>query len=277
MRFSVGQRYMLASVGLATMMNVIVKFLTHIPVFEVVLFRAVVSLVLGAALIKQKGLSFRGNNTPWLIGRGVMGTIALVCYFWSVQKLPLATAVSIHHLAPLLTVIFAGFFVHETSGSRKYFYFLISFTGILIIYGFDHSIQTLPFLSGLLAATSAATSYNIIRKLRNEDDHTVIVFYFSLVALPLVAPFAYATWVTPGLWDVLLLLSLGVIVLFMQLFLTKSYQLEPANRVAQLNYLGVVFAIGIGFFAFGDNLPVTTYLGIGFILFGVILSSRGNS
>ena len=82
-----------------SMMQVGVKYLSHIPFHELILFRSGISLVLSLAWIVKVGLNPFGNNRPVLIQRGIYGTIALSLLFLTIQKLPLASAAFAGRLA----------------------------------------------------------------------------------------------------------------------------------------------------------------------------------
>ena len=54
--------------------------------------------------------------------------------------------------------------------------------------------------------------------------------------------------------------------------MTKAYQSEVLANVANLNYLGIIYALGLGYVFFGETFNLMTYLGMTLVLVGVILN-----
>jgi drug/metabolite transporter (DMT)-like permease len=79
-------------------------------------------------------------------------------------------------------------------------------------------------------------------------------------------------WQTPVGWEWLVLLSVGVLTQFAQYFMTKAYQSEELNKVASLNYLGILYALAMGWVFFDEHFTTLTYAGMGLVLTGVILN-----
>lgn len=87
----IGVRFMVLSAFGFALMSATVKHVSlhGIPVFEIVAARALVSLVISYLDVKRKGISVWGNNKPLLFARGAVGTMALMCVYYSVTTLPL--------------------------------------------------------------------------------------------------------------------------------------------------------------------------------------------
>jgi len=70
------------------LMNVSVKFVHHMPVSEIVFFRAVVQIVLSISILFQLKQSPWGENPTLLALRGLFGSIGLFCYFYTLGDGP---------------------------------------------------------------------------------------------------------------------------------------------------------------------------------------------
>ena len=80
-------------------------------------------------------------------------------------------------------------------------------------------------------------------------------------------------WVKPNLFELILLLSTGVLGYTAVLYLTKSFQNGKVNIIAPVKYLEVVFTIILGICLFGEGYTLYSFLGISLILIGVILNT----
>ncbi len=273
-RLTTGAKYIMISTLFFAVMNVGVKYLKHIPAHEIVFFRGLVSLLICWILIRRAGLNPWGNNKKVLLLRGISGTAALLMYFYTLQKMPLASAVTIQYLSPIFTIIVAGFMLKEPPTSRQWGFFLISFTGLVMMKGFDSRISLSVMSVGVVSAVFSALAYNFIRLLKDYDHPLVVVLYFPLVTVPVVGPFTYLTWVSPGPLDWLILIIIGIAVTVAQIYMTRAYQADKAANISNYNYLGSVYAIVLGWALFGEMMGTLSLVGIALIIAGVVLGSR---
>lgn len=264
---------MLISVGCFAAVNLMVKFMPHLPATELVLFRSLITFIISYALLRRKKVNPWGNNKKWLLIRGVAGTTALTVFFYTIQKMPLSAAVTVQYLSPFFTAFIAGFLLGEKTKAAQWLFFLISFIGIVVVKGSSAQIPPTLLSLGIFSSVFSGLAYNAIRKLKDEQP-LVVVMYFPLVATPIMLIFSLFNWVTPSLWDLVMLLGIGLMTQFAQLYMTKSYQLSEVNTVAPLKYIGVVFALtwDIALFDFVPNGQMI--LGIVMVIGGVLLNLR---
>jgi len=267
-------KYMLLAGLFFALMNVCVKYVSHIPTVEVVFFRSVFSLVASYVILKRDKIPVFGTNKPLLILRGVAGCIGLVGSFYTLQHIPLASAVTINYLSPFFTAILGIFIVKQPVKPIRYLYFGLAIAGVIMLKGFDPRISTLDLVIGLTAALIAGLAYNIISKLKNSEHPLVIIFYFPLITLPFVGVYTLMHWKNPQGWDWAVLLLIGIFTQIAQYYMTLSYQRANLAKVASLNYLGVIYALVFGYFLFQETFSEYALLGIAVILTAVILNIR---
>ncbi len=272
MKMTPGVRHMFLAIFYFSLMNLCVKYLSHIPAVEVVFFRSLVSLTISWYILKKQRVPLLGNNRKILITRGVTGTIALIAYFITLQNIPLAGAVTIHYLAPIFTSLMGIAIVKEKVKRWQYVFFLLSFLGILIIQGVDTRITLGYALVGTVGAIFTGLAYNMIRKLKHSEHPLVIILYFPLVSIPITGLITLFDWVLPVSWDWLLLLLVGILTQLGQFYMTKSYQSQELSKVSVISYVGMIFALAYGFIFFDEQYHFNAYLGMIVVLSGVILN-----
>lgn len=248
------------------MVNASVKGLSHIHFSEVVFFRALVSLILCSVGIHRRGLSFMGNHKLFLIGRGVAGTIALTLFFYVLQHLPLATAVTLQYLSPIFTVFWSQLLFREKASVIQWIFFAGGFIGVWMIQGFDPRVDAWQASIGVISALASGLAYTFVRRLRSTDHELVIIFYFPMITIPVMLPLVIENWVTPNFWDAGLLLVIGVFTQLGQLYLTRGYGLRKAADVGLVNYMGVIYAVLMGWIFFGETIPWMAFFGIVLIM-----------
>ncbi|MCC9136374.1 DMT family transporter [Pontibacter silvestris] len=275
--FSKGVRYMLLSTLFFSLMNVCVKSLAHIPAVEVIFFRSVISLVMSFVVLRRAHVSVWGNNHKWLIARGVTGAAALILFFNTLQNIPLATAATVQYMSPIFTAVLGIFLVKERVKPWQWAFFLVSFAGVLVIEGVETEVDTFYLWLGVLSSVFTGLAYTIVRKLSTSEHPLVIIFYFPLVTLPIVGFYLLFNWVQPQSWDWALLLLVGVLTQLGQYYMTMSYQAEEISKVANLNYIGIIYALVLGYILFDEEFSFLTYAGMALVLVGVILNVRYKS
>ena len=264
---------MLISVGCFAAVNLMVKFLPHLPATELVLFRSLITFLLSYTLLKRKKVNPWGRDKKWLLIRGIAGTTALTMFFYTIQKMPLSAAVTVQYLSPFFTAFIAGLLLGERTRWVQWLFFVISFIGIVVVKGSSAQIPPVLLALGVISSMFSGLAYNSIRKLKKEEP-LVVVMYFPLVAFPIMVVFSFFNWVMPHGTDWILLIGIGLMTQFAQLYMTKSYQLSEVNTVAPLKYIGVLFALTWDILLF-DFIPnVQMYVGMLLVIGGVVLNLR---
>lgn len=269
---SKGVKYMLLSTFIFAVMNVLIKYVPNIPAIEIILFRSIVSFIMSGVALRSQKVPLFGNNKKILLFRGLAGALALMMFFTTLQEIPLASAVTLMFLGPIFTAILGIWIVKEKVAWVQWLFFGLSFGGILMIKGFDPRVSPEMTLLGIGAAFFSGIAYNMIRKLKISEHPLVIIFYFPLVTLPIVGIYSAFHWVWPVGMEWVVLLAIGVLTQIAQYFMTKSYQSEELSKVANLNFIGIIYALGFGYILFEETFNLLTYLGMTLVMVGVVLN-----
>ncbi|MEH6779366.1 DMT family transporter, partial [Maribacter arcticus] len=262
--------YMIISTFSFSLMNSFVKYLSHFPTFEIVFFRTAGSLFLGTTYILIKGIPILGNSRRLMIFRALAGLTAMSLFFMSLQYLPVGTAVSLRYLAPIYAAVFAIILLNEKLKTIQWFLFLLAFSGVLVLKGFDQELNTTGLLLVLAASVFSGLVYVLIRKIGNSDHPLVIVNYFMFIGTLIGGILSINGWIQPKGFDWLELLSLGIFGFFGQVFMTKAFQIAKTNLVAPLKYIEVIFTIVIGVSWFGDVYSLWSLMGILMIIAALV-------
>lgn len=273
---------MLSALGFS-LMAVCVKYVGNeaIPVFEIVAVRGAVSLFISYLDIKRKKISVWGNNKLLLITRGLVGSLALICVYYSVTHLPLAQSTVLQYLYPVFTAILALFFLKEKVQVNTFICIVFSLIGLLIMlhpdFIFSSSEIDIPvkaILIALLGAFGSACAYVIVRRLSHSEDSSVIIFYFPLIALPLSLLLLKDNFIIPNLKVGIVLILVGIFTQIGQIGLTNAMRYESAAKTASYAYIQIVFSIIWGYLFFNEIPLLTTIVGMLCILSGAWINLR---
>ncbi len=249
-----------------------VKLLPHIPAMEIVFFRCLISFVISYVILKSQDVYIFGNNKFLLCMRGIFGTIGLYLYFVILQNIPLATASTIIYLTPVFTSLIGVFILKEKMSLLQWICISFAFLGILLIQGYDQRVTPNYLLLGLLGSFCAGCAYNIIRYLRKKEHSLVLMIYFPMIACPIGGVISYFNWENPSLYDLSILIGIGVVTQFAQYFMTKSFQSDKVSTVSIITYSEILFVIAIGYKFFDESFNTLTYIGMFMVVSSVIIS-----
>jgi len=252
--------------------NVFVKRVSHIPAMEIVFFRCLVASVFCVWGLRRDKASLVGSNHTMLLLRGAFGTVALFCFFLTLQQMPLASAQTIQYLSPIFTATIAIFVLKESVASVQWLFYAIAFGGVLLIERSDGRISPFYLAIGIVSAACSGMAYNLVRSLRGKEHPLTVVLHFQLVGL--VAGFVslFFSWKTPLGWDWIDLFLVGVFSQLGQVFLTTALQRERIAGVAIINYTGLIYALTIGWFVFGEEQGIISLIGMALVVAGVLAS-----
>ncbi|MEM6719521.1 MAG: DMT family transporter [Bacteroidota bacterium] len=266
------QFMIISAIGFA-FLNAIVKYLGDFNAYQIVFFRSIGTLFFTVPLLVKNNISMLGNKRFLLLLRGIVGVTSMALFFMSIKYLPIGSAVSLRYISPIFAAVFALFILKEKIKPVQWVFFLIAFSGVVILKGFDTQIDTTGLLLVLASAFFSGLVFIIIRKIGSQDHPIVVVNYFMMIALIAGGLLCIPYWKTPVGWEWLLLLSLGIFGYVGQLYMTKALQLAETNKAAPLKYIEVIFTMLIGLSWFDETYTLWSLLGIILIVIGLTLNT----
>ena len=251
----------------------------RIPIYELVFFRSLLSLIITLFVIKRKNLNPWGNNKRLLILRGILGTSALVCIFYAIRNMPLSISTVIQYTDPIFISIFAGIFIKEKIIIILFFALTIGWLGIFVILNpsqlsyINVEIENLAVFIAFLGSICTALAYVTVKKLAFTENIYVIIAYFPLVSLITLLPLVLINWVTPNINELIWIIGIGLFTQLGQTFLTIGLKILPASEASTINYLQVLFGSIWGILFFNEIINLNFLLGALLVLLGTIISS----
>jgi len=267
----------LASLFFSLMTVCVKKIDDAIPIYELVFFRSVFSLIITSIIIKQKKIKPWGKNKSLLILRGLLGTIALICIFYSIRNMPLSISTVIQYTYPIFISIFAVLLINERINFNLIIALFLGWFGILIILNpYQTTSYEIDKFSVFIAFTGAVTTslaYIAVKKLSRQEDIFIIIKYFPLISVITLTPIVYTNWITPQINDLIWIIGIGIFTQAGQTFLTLGLKNLPASQASSINYLQVIFGSVWGIYIFGEKITINFVIGSVFVLLGTIIST----
>ena len=260
-----------------------------------IVFRAAVSLpILTAMVVLRGGLAqLQDKQWPLLLLRGVILLVSYTSYFMAFPALPLAEAVALYFMVPLLVTLLAGPMLGEHVGWKSWASVALGLIGVFIILQPGTALFNPAALLSLISAGAYAVGQLLARKYGRGSPASVMVFYQNLAylfgaaaiagmihLLGLTPPghpsldFLFRAWAWPSLHDALLMGVCGVIAAVGSTLLANAYRVGTASVVTPFEYTGMIWACLFGFLFFREVPPATTILGMLLIAVAGILALR---
>jgi S-adenosylmethionine uptake transporter len=272
----------LAAVGILSVMDAVMKALVlGIGIYAVSVWRSTANLVLTGGL-------YLPRRRPWPkrtvlkihVARGVIVTIMAGLFFWGIGRVPLAQAIALTFIAPLIALLLAATFLHERIGSRSIAGSIMAFAGVMVIvFGQARADLGSEALLGSAAIIGSALCYAInIVLMRHQSlaaEPLEINFFQSLTVLALwlaLTPFlGFPEW--PASWSgwiiVAALMSTAGGLLF-----SWAYARAEASYLAVTEYSGFLWAAALGWIIFDESVSLYTMAGAVLIVGGCFVAAR---
>ncbi|MDP3895186.1 MAG: DMT family transporter [Mesorhizobium sp.] len=214
--------------------------------------------------------------------RAVIIGIVLISFFWGLARLPLAEAIALSFIAPLIALYLAALTLGERIRRQAIWGSLAGTVGVIIIMGgqFGRSAYTEAALLGTAAVLFSAVfyAYNLVLMRRQAlVARPIEIAFFQSVALVLILGSA-APWLAVALPRDLWLPIAGVTALSLsgQFLMSWAYRRAEAQYLIPTEYSAFVWAIALGWFFFGEAVSWTTLSGAGLIIAGCLVAARTN-
>lgn len=251
------------------------KFLTPIlNPFEIAFWRfALQGVVLGLVMVVLRKRLQTGPVLLLLLG-GLTSAAVLSALIGAFVVMPIATAIAIFFVEPLLLTVLSALLLGERTGWRRYGAVLVGLVGAIIVIRPSWDIFGWASLLPLIAALAFALNAIILRKLSREMNSVSIQFWFALIATAVLGAGLLATGQMSlvsssgielsGPWTMLVLM--GLLSAFTFFLFAEAFRRTPASTLAPFQYLEIIGATLLGYVVFGDFPDLWTWVGTAIIL-----------
>jgi S-adenosylmethionine uptake transporter len=271
-----------AAEGLLTLMDAMIKALSaRYPTLQVAFLRFGFGLI-GAAVYaawSRPGWPTR-EATVYNGLRAVLIVVTAVTFFFALARLPLADAIALSFISPVLTALLGVAMLGERLDWRIAVALAGGFAGMLLIVGGKVGGAGLSgeVLIGAIAVVLSAVGYSlnivVLRHRATRDPLAQIVLFQNLGPAVLLAVPAIWAWtpLTPG--DILLFALLGSIGVAAHTMLAHAFARIEAARLAPVGYVTLVWGVLFGFVFFAELPGLATLAGAALIVVGALISQR---
>ena len=278
-------------VALFSVMDAAMKGLSlSIGLFNALFWRALTGSLLGLGMML---LTRQRWPSPAVLRihilRGVVVAVMASLFFWALMRMPLAQAIALSFIAPLIALYLAAWLLKEKVGRRTVGASLLGLVGVAVILsdrlhgGYDPD-ALLGAAAVLLSAALFAWNLIIQRQQAQLASPVEVAFFQHLVMFGVFALAGAVAALTPGIVDMplqipaggsWLLIILTALLAFSSLaILAWAYARAEAQYLIPVEYTAFLWASVIGWIAFDERVTPATIAGAVLIVAGCLIAAR---
>lgn len=260
---------LLASSFMFVLMALLIKLLDGaIHIAQLLLIRQAVMLVCLVPLLVRTGPPsvLRTAVPGWQAARVGCAAVGMVCTFSAVVYLPLADVTAIGFSKVFFVAGIAVLLLRETVTGLRWVCIAAGLAGVAVMLEPGWTALTIFGLVALLGAAAEGAVMVIVRRVSQVDSAATIILIqvLGIAALMIVPALIFWVWPTPQQWG--LLVGVGVASFLVQRTLVASYGRAEASWLAPFEYSRLLFAVTLGFVAFGSLPGWNSLLGAAIIV-----------
>ena len=275
----------LGAVAVLSIMDAVMKHLVlAIGIVAVSIWRALANLLMSSALYLPRKKIWPDRQTLRIhIARAVDVTIMAFLFFWGIGRVPLAQAIALTFIAPLIALLLAALFLHERIGRRSLLGSIVAFGGVVVIVlGQAQAQLGDEALLGTVAIIGSALCYavNIVmmrrqavaaKPLEINFFQSSVVMILWLAAIPFVGLPAWPSEQWPWVVVAALMSTSGT------LLFAFAYARGEASYLAVTEYSAFLWAAALGWIVFHEPVSMYTLAGASLIVGGCLVGARGKT
>jgi drug/metabolite transporter (DMT)-like permease len=255
---------------------------------QIMLFRSSFALILLLAFVVpfNGGISALKTRRPGMhVWRGLLVVASNFAFFMGLASLPLAEAVAIFFVCPLISTAMSVVFLGEKVGPRRWASVAVGLVGVLVIVRPGTEAFQLASLFPLAAALCYAGMQNITRRIGSTESAATLAVYIqaAFVITSMAAglafgggqfadqsdpslAFLFRGWHWPPAHDLAIMFFVGFASAAGGFFTARAYRSTDVALVASFEYISLPMALFWGLVVFGEWPGPTELIGMTLIL-----------
>lgn len=271
-----------AAEGLLTLMDALIKLLSaRYPALQIAFLRYAFGLIGAAAYAAWSPPGWPTREAMLHNGvRAVIIVVTATTFFFALGRLPLADAIALSFIAPMLTALLGAGLLGERLDWRIGVALAAGFAGMLLIVGGKVGSGGLDREAAIgaaavfISAVGYALNIVVLRHRATRDPLSQIVLFQNLGPALLLGLPAMLAWNPLALSDALLFALLGTLGVTAHTMLAHAFARIEAARLAPVGYVTLVWGVLFGLLLFGEVPGLATLAGAAFIVLGTVMTQR---
>lgn len=270
-----------AGIGFFSLMDVAMKDLSiALGAYNAVIWRNMAGAIFAGALFLFARQGWPDRSALRLHAwRSLIVAIMAVSFFWAIARLPLAEAIGLSFIAPVIALFLAAILLGEKIGREAIIASVAGLAGVaVILFGKFSGHYSREALWGVAAVLFSAVvfAYNLIlaRQQAQIAGPIEIAFFQNLLTASILA--LAAPWLLEPLpmAKLPILSGAALLAILSLLLLSWAYARAEAQVLIPVEYTGFIWAAIFGWLFFAEPVTVWTIAGTALIVAGSLVAAR---
>lgn len=240
----------------------LVRYAKDIDVYFITFMRFFVGLLYLLILKSIGKIRFDFKNYGLLSLRGIFGAFAVLLMNIGITKIGLGKGTMLNYTYPVFATLLAPMLNKEKNSLSTWLIQFVALIGCWMLLMPDQSWSFSKLdLIVLFGGVCAGVAVNTIRKLQKSNNTFSIFFSFCFFSCLITLIPALQNFVMPSIFQIFILLIIGLLGTFGQLTMTYGYKLAPVNEGSLIGFLVPVLNFFVSYFIFKESLKVSVISG----------------
>ena len=242
----------------------------YLDTFEVLTLRSLIGLIIVMVIIYWRGQPelFVTQRTHTHLWRNLFHFYGQASWFFAIGMIPLAQVFALEFTVPIWVLVIAAVFLAEPITLRKLLAVGLGMAGVLLIVRPGAGILSTGVLVMLFGAIGFAVAIVFNKKLVSSEHPLTIVFYMSLMQLPINAMLTGGDWTMPEHWMWVWLLVIGCAGIGAHFCASKAMQTVEVSSIMAMDFLRLPLIALVGMLLYGELLDWWVIVGGGLMIIG---------
>ena len=260
--------YLLAAIGLISLVDTICKFYTdqlHAVMLVWGYFIGITFFVVSYFAIYRKFDLLHCSRPGLQTARSGFLVASIASLFVSLTYLPIAEATAIGFTGPLFITALSVPFLGERVGWHRWLAVVIGLAGVIVIVRPGGAVWHWSAGMALLGAVCFALFQLVTRRLASQDRHQTTLLYTSIGGTAWASLLVPFFWTTPTIGQVAMFLAIGAMGAGAHFSMLQAFAKAEASLLAPFNYSKIIWVTILGYLVFGDLPDLDTLIGCSII------------
>ena len=270
---NLGLAYILLSVFFASLMVIIIKYLSEsMNIYTILFYRGFFGFIFVLIFFLKVNFNILYTNRIHIhLIRSIVNALALYFWFTSLTLSTLADVSAIGNSAPLFATLLAVLFMKEKIILSRMFAILFGFIGVMIILNPNFSDVNIGHYYALIAAILWGFLVVFLKNLSKTENAFSVIFYFQLFLFLSFGILFYDFIEIPNNLNFIYILLLALFGNLSQICYFQALKFKDITFISPFEYLRFLFLTVFGIIFFYEYPSIGTYIGSIIIFFGIII------
>jgi len=243
--------------------------------FQILFFRSLIGLLIISLILFNSGWHLVKTRHFFLhVLRNISHFGGQFGWFYGIAYIPLAEVFAIEFTLPVWTAVLATLILKEHMTLPRFLAVVFGIVGMIVILRPGMGVLNPVSLIVLASAVCYGLSHTLTRRIAWFDHPITILFYMTLVQLPIGFSLCINDWTSVPfpLWP--WLIGVGITALTGHYCMARALAIADATVVVPLDFLRLPLIAVIGYLFYNEMLDLFVLMGAFIMLFGNFINIR---